>query len=100
MHPAVIAGDVVDFRNLSYAVQLRFADPGEYTLEVVVTFSAPPDFDELPLRQRGPASDGPGGEGGAAGEAGGGGGEEEPGYEGYMAAGFPLSVCVEPPAQP
>jgi len=73
--PSVITGIVADHRNTSYSVEMQFIDPGEYTLEVVVTFSVPLDFDEFPLN-----------------------GEDdvEPGYEGYMASGFPLSILVNP----
>ena len=43
--PSVLAGDVNDYHNASYSVEVQFIDPGEYTLEVVVTFSVPLEFD-------------------------------------------------------
>lgn len=72
--PSVITGIVTDFLNSSYSVEMRFIDPGSYTLEVVVTFSAPIDFDEFPLNDDMIV---------------------EPGYEGYMVSNFPLQILVE-----
>ncbi|KAL3817554.1 hypothetical protein ACHAXA_010573 [Cyclostephanos tholiformis] len=72
--PSVITGIVTDFRNSSYSVEMTFIDPGEYTLEVVVTFSVPMDFDEFPLSDEV---------------------DVEPGYEGYMVSNFPLQILVE-----
>ena len=76
--PAVLTGLVTDFHNSSYSVEMQFIDPGEYTLEVVVTFSVPLDYDEFPL-------DGNDIDDGSI---------TEPGYEGYMVYGFPLSILV------
>jgi len=84
--PAVITGLVTDYQNASYAVEMQFIDPGEYTLEIVVTFSVPLAFDEFPLNQETIDMD-----------------EEEiiePGYEGYMASGFPLTLRVDPAQEP
>lgn len=74
--PSVITGTVTDFQNSSYSVELKFVDPGEYTLEVVLTFSVPMEFHEFPLDENDMAA-------------------VEPGYEGYLVAGFPLSILVE-----
>lgn len=74
--PSVITGIVTDFHNSSYSVELQFIDPGEYTLEVVLTFSVPMKFHEFPLDED---------DGDAI----------EPGYEGYMVSGFPLSIFVD-----
>ncbi|KAL7522755.1 hypothetical protein ACHAWX_007483 [Stephanocyclus meneghinianus] len=74
--PAVITGNVVDHSDSSYSVEFYFVDAGEYTVEVVVTFSAPLRVREFPLS------------GNAA---------EEPGYEGYLVHGFPIFVLVENP---
>ena len=71
--PSVITGIVTDFHNSSYSVELQFIDPGEYTLEVVVTFSLPMEYHEFPVDED----------------------MVEPGYEGYMVSGFPLSILVE-----
>lgn len=71
--PSVITGIVTDFHNSSYSVELQFIDPGEYTLEVVVTFSLPMEYHEFPVDED----------------------IVEPGYEGYMVSGFPLSILVE-----
>lgn len=72
--PSVITGIVTDFFNSSYSVEMLFIDPGAYTLEVVVTFSVPMDFDEFPLIDDMAI---------------------EPGYEGYMVSSFPLQILVE-----
>ncbi len=74
--PSVISGMVTDFHNSSYSIELQFIDPGEYTLEVVLTFSVPMEFHEFPLDEYDKAA-------------------VEPGYEGYMVSGFPLSILVE-----
>ncbi|KAL9190844.1 hypothetical protein ACHAXT_000550 [Thalassiosira profunda] len=81
--PSVISGLVTDHRNASYSVDMQFVDPGQYTLEVVVTFSVPMEYDEFPIEEETWSE------------------EEliEPGYEGYMVAGFPLSLQVDPPTQ-
>ena len=83
--PSVITGNVIDYRNSSYLVEVRFVDPGEYTLEVVVAFSAPLDFEELPINRNRTAI--------LVNEV-----EEEmePGFEGYMVAGFPQSILIRP----
>lgn len=76
--PSVITGIVTDFHNSSYSVEIQFIDPGEYTLEVVLTFSIPLEFREFPLADDDSNT------------------AVEPGYEGYMVSGFPLSIIVEP----
>jgi len=83
--PSVITGSVTDYRNSSYLVEVQFIDPGEYTLEVVVAFSAPLDFEELPINRNRTAI--------LMNEV-----EEEmePGFEGYMVAGFPQSILIRP----
>ncbi|KAL7542866.1 hypothetical protein ACHAXR_012153 [Thalassiosira sp. AJA248-18] len=84
--PSVLTGLVTDHHNASYSVEMQFIDPGEYTLEVVVTFSAPLEFDEFPLNREPPMTDTTMEE--EEGE------KIEPGYEGYMISGFPLLIRV------
>ena len=83
--PSVITGSVTDYRNSSYLVEVQFIDPGEYTLEVLVAFSAPLGFEELPINRNRTAI--------LLNEV-----EEEvePGFEGYMVAGFPQSILIRP----
>jgi hypothetical protein len=75
--PSVITGIVTDMHNSSYSLKMQFIDPGEYTIEVVITFSVPMDYDEFPLVSEKDDSL-----------------LEEPGYEGYMVSGFPLQILV------
>ena len=76
--PSVITGIVTDMHNSSYSLNMQFIDPGEYTIEVVITFSLPMDYDEFPLvSEKDDESL-----------------REEPGYEGYMLSGFPLQILV------
>ena len=75
--PNVITGLVTDHHNSSYSIEMQFIDPGEYTLEVVTTFSVPLDYNEFPIDDEDESS-------------------IEPGYEGYLVSGFPLSILVHP----
>ena len=75
--PNVITGLVTDHYNSSYSIEMQFIDPGEYTLEVVTTFSVPLDYNEFPIDDEDESS-------------------IEPGYEGYLVSGFPLSILVHP----
>jgi hypothetical protein len=69
---SVLPGEVLDRRNGIYDISIMFADPGPHAVEVVLTFSTPPDMDMFPLDANG----------------------DEPGYEGYLLPGFPLTVTV------
>ena len=89
--PSVITGLVTDHYNASYTVEMQFVDPGEYTLEVVVTFSVPLEFDEFPLNLEPPSKEEEDKEEEEEGAM------IEPGYEGYMVSGFPLSIRVDAP---
>jgi len=75
--PNVITGLVTDHHNSSYTIEMQFIDSGEYTLEVVTTFSVPLDYNEFPIDDEDESS-------------------IEPGYEGYLVSGFPLSILVNP----
>ena len=77
--PSVITGNVIDYFNSSYLIELYPIDSGEYTVEVVVTFSAPLELHEFPLNWNTTTNTE----------------EEEPGYEGYLVSGFPLSIFVQ-----
>lgn len=79
--PSVITGNVIDYFNSSYLIEFYPIDTGEYTVEVVVTFSAPMELHEFPLNWNTTTIIE----------------EEEPGYEGYLVSGFPLSILVENP---
>jgi hypothetical protein len=69
---SVLPGEVHDRRNGIYDISIMFADPGPHAVEVVLTFSTPPDMDMFPLDAD----------------------DDEPGYEGYLLPGFPLTVTV------
>ena len=71
--PSVVAGLVQSNGGGQYVVEIRFLDPGTYTLEVVLNFSNVPSFDEFPL-----SSD-----------------RQQPSYEGYLLPGFPMQVPVQ-----
>lgn len=74
---SLLPGRVVDHENGRYTVTILPQDAGRYTLEVVLTISKKPNWEELPLKGK------PG----------------EPSYEGYLLPGFPLSfTVVEPPS--
>jgi hypothetical protein len=72
---SLLPGRVVDHANGRYTITILPHDVGRYTLEVVLTISKKPDWEELPLKGR------PG----------------EPSYEGYLLPGFPLSFSVVEP---
>lgn len=76
--PSVITANIVDHFNSSYSIELYPVDVGEYTLEVVVTFSAPLELHDFPLGWNTNVDD-----------------EDEPGYEGYLIQGFPISILVK-----
>lgn len=76
--PSVITGTIMDHFNSSYSIELYPIDVGEYTLEVVVTFSDPLELHEFPLGWNKTADE-----------------EEEPGYEGNLIQGFPISILVQ-----
>ena len=78
--PSVITGTVVDHYNSSYSIELHPIAAGEYTVEVVVTFSAPLELHEFPLNRNISSTDEE---------------EEEPGYEGYLVSNFPLLILVQ-----
>lgn len=89
--PSVISGNVIDHHNRSYSVEMYPVDPGEYTVEVVVTFSSPLNFDDLPInRAKSVTQSSLENENEE---------EVEPGFEGYMVAGFPLLIWVDPSKQ-
>jgi hypothetical protein len=67
---SVLPGEVHDRRDGTYDISIMFADPGPHAVEVVLTFSTPPDMNTFPVDA------------------------EEPGYEGYLLPGFPLTVTV------
>lgn len=67
---SVLPGEVYDRRNGVYDISILFADPGPHAVEVVLTFSTPPAVDNFPMEAA------------------------EPGYEGYLLPGFPLTVTV------
>lgn len=72
--PSVIVGQVHDYKDGTYRIELLPKDPGAYTVEVVLTFSNPPSFGSFPLPKL----------------------EQEPAYEGYLLPGFPLPLQVIP----
>jgi hypothetical protein len=84
--PAVIPGIVVKDQAASvennipgiYNVQFVFHDPGQYTVEIVLTFSSSPSIDSFPVKDR----------------------AQQPAYEGYLLPGFPLLLTVEQPDEP
>ena len=76
--PSVITGNVIDHSNTSYTIEFHPIDIGKYTVEVVVTFSAPLEMEDFPLNWNGAGVDD----------------EEEPGYEGYLVHGFPITILV------
>ena len=80
--PSVITGNVVDHSNSSYSIELLPIEAGEYTVEVVVTFSAPLELHDFPLSRNRSSTDED---------------EEEPGYEGYLVSNFPLQILVQSP---
>jgi hypothetical protein len=81
--PSVISGIITDHGNSSYTLEMKFVDVGEYTLEVVVTFSLSMEYDEFPAAAA-PSSTSID-DGSTA---------SEPGYEGYMVSNFPLQILV------
>lgn len=76
--PSVIPGIVRTSNRGKYAVEFTFPDPGQYTVEVVLTFSNPPPLEQFPLQS----------------------GQEEPPYEGYLLPGFPLTVMIQQAESP
>ncbi|KAL7462192.1 hypothetical protein ACHAXS_002583, partial [Conticribra weissflogii] len=88
--PSVISGYVIDHHNRSYSLEMYPVDPGEYTVEVVVTFSSPLNFDELPINRAKHVGINQSSFENENEE------EVEPGFEGYMVAGFPLLIWVDP----
>ena len=83
--PSVITGIVIDHGNSSCTLEVPFVDVGEYTLEVVVTFSVPMGYDEFPAAAAATDNDY---------DDDGGSTMSEPGYEGYMVSNFPLQILV------
>ena len=79
----MISGIITDHGNSSYTLEMKFVDVGEYTLEVVVTFSLSMEYDEFPAAAA-PSSTSID-DGSTA---------SEPGYEGYMVSNFPLQILV------
>ena len=71
--PSVIPGVVENEGQGKYTLVFVFPDPGQYTVEAVLTFSNPPAMDEYPLTAE----------------------QEEPAYEGYLVPGFPLQIHVQ-----
>lgn len=71
---AILPGIVTDVGNSSYIVTVLPFDTGRYQLEVVLTFSTPPNLNTMPA---------PG-----------------PGYEGYLLPGFPIEFHVFGPTEP
>jgi hypothetical protein len=69
---SVLPGEVHDHRDGIYDISIMFADPGPHVVEVVLTFSTTPGMDKFPLDTD----------------------TAEPGYEGYLLPGFPLTVTV------
>lgn len=69
---SVLPGEVHDRRDGIYDISIMFADAGHHAVEVILTFSTPPDLDTFPLDTN----------------------DDEPGYEGYLLPGFPLTVTV------
>jgi hypothetical protein len=69
---SVLPGEVHDHRNGTYDISIMFADPGPHVVEVVLTFSTTPGMDTFPLDND----------------------DDEPGYEGYLLPGFPVTVSV------
>jgi hypothetical protein len=67
---SVLPGEVHDRRDGVYDISIMFADPGPHAVEVVLTFSTTLDMDTFPVDT------------------------DEPGYEGYLLPGFPLTVTV------
>ena len=66
--PSVVAGRVKDHGNGNYDIAWPIGkEKGPFTLEVVLAFSATPRFHEYPL-------------------------DEDPGYEGHLIPGFPVTV--------
>jgi hypothetical protein len=72
--PALLTGTVHDYRNGTYTFTVIPHDAGVYKLEVVLTFSHPPSFDQLPVTIAGSQS--------------------ENSYEGYMLPTFPIQFRV------
>lgn len=72
--PSVITGRVrkMESRPGSYEIIFVPPDEGQYTVEIVLTFSSVPSFEAFPLRK----------------------GVEEPAYEGYLLPEFPLQLTV------
>ena len=70
--PAILSGVVKPLGNGRYLIGIRPLDPGLYTVEVVLSFSAVPPTDSFPLPH----------------------GEQAPFYEGYLLPEFPLQLKV------
>jgi hypothetical protein len=65
--PSITTGQVTDYQNGIYDCTIILHDPGDYVLEVVLTFSRVPDIYTLPSA-------------------------DEPGYEGYLLPDFPIYI--------
>lgn len=89
--PSVITGDLTDHHNTSYSIEMYPVDPGEYTVEAVVTFSAPLEYSEFPINWNAGEETGAEEQRSQTDTT-----EEEPGYEGYLVYGFPLLIRVDP----
>ncbi len=70
--PAIVTGLVREYKDGSYEILIPLSDPGDYTIEVVLTFSNVPDFADFPLQHA----------------------DRDPDYEGYLLPGFPLIIHV------
>lgn len=70
--PAVITGTVQRERQGRYRMHFLPIDPGIYTVELVLTFSAVPPLEKFPLRDT-----------------------RVPDYEGYLLPGFPFFLTVQ-----
>ena len=72
--PAVIPGTVskIDNQPGAYRLQYAFHDPGQYTVEAVLTFSTAPSIDDFPVQDE----------------------SQQSPFEGYMLPDFPLIVTV------
>jgi hypothetical protein len=72
--PAVLAGNIHEINNTVYTISFFPMDPGSYHVEVVLIASGVPSWNAFPL---GPEQD-------------------EPAYQGYLLADFPLQLQVLP----
>ena len=70
--PAIVTGLVREHTDGTYEILIPLSDPGDYTIEVALTFSSVPDFVDFPLQNV----------------------NQDPDYEGYLLPGFPLITHV------